>query len=434
MTSATWNVSGNGNYGSASNWTPAAIPGMNDVASFGYSIQTNVSIDAAFDVGVWFFTAAAPDYTFTVSSTGSTAFDKAGITTGANTVTITNSGKLQFESGSAAGGAIIKNKLAGELDFLDTSSANDANITNDGNINFNGGSAENARVVNLGRVLFEGSSTAGTATIHNSGNLQFSTASSGGSATIYTVFGGTTVFQGHTDPDMAQFITDASSTVDFSHILGEFTVGSIAGAGTYILNAETFIGIDGLSTTVSGPVEGGGLVKVGAGKLKLSHAHNTYSATILQGGTLDLAAVGAAGNGPIYFGLDGQFFAAHLKIQNRALSHHVLANQIDGFGRNDVIDLTGLKFHVGATVTYHKANHHLTLHSGSVTDTLKLHSPTGTHFAVANDGHGGTKVTLVSAHVAATVALLSPHDFAVQHEATDIAGSASHPGDFLFMA
>ena len=34
------------------------------------------------------------------------------------------------------------------------------------------------------------------------------------------------------------------------------------------------------------------------------------------------------------------------------------------------------------------------MHSGHVTDTLTLLSPTGTHFIAANDGHGGTKVTL----------------------------------------
>ena len=47
---------------------------------------------------------------------------------------------------------------------------------------------------------------------------------------------------------------------------------------------------------------GASLVKVGHGTLTLSHAGNTYSGgTTLEAGTLDLAAVGAAGPGAIAF-------------------------------------------------------------------------------------------------------------------------------------
>ena len=37
----------------------------------------------------------------------------------------------------------------------------------------------------------------------------------------------------------------------------------------------------------------------------------------------------------------------------------------------------------------------ITVHSGSVTDTLTLLDPLRTHFTVANDGHGGTDVMLL---------------------------------------
>jgi hypothetical protein len=76
---------------------------------------------------------------------------------------------------------------------------------------------------------------------------------------------------------------------------------------------------------------------------------------------------------------------------------HVFANPIDFFSKHDVLDLAGLRFHAGATATYHKANHHLAIHSGGVTDTLTLLSPHGTHFATASDHHGGTDVFLVFA-------------------------------------
>jgi hypothetical protein len=75
------------------------------------------------------------------------------------------------------------------------------------------------------------------------------------------------------------------------------------------------------------------------------------------------------------------------------------------------------------------------VHSGHFTDTFTLLSPHGTHFTAANDGHGGTMVTLSPPAAKAAVASLSPHDhdLAGQNGATDIVGSANHLGDFLFM-
>ena len=175
-----------------------------------------------------------------------------------------------------------------------------------------------------------------------------------------------------------------------------FTAASIDGGGTYELGQDQLsVGLNVPSAEVSGLIEGvgGSLVKVGRGKLKLSGAGNTYTGgTILEAGKLDVAAVGAAGTGSVTF--DGK---ATLKIENAALSSRHFGNPIDLFGKHDVLDLTGLHFHAGATATYHKASHHLTVHSGPVTDTLTLLSPLGTHFAAASDHHGGTDVFLVLA-------------------------------------
>ena len=51
----------------------------------------------------------------------------------------------------------------------------------------------------------------------------------------------------------------------------------------------------------------------------------------------------------------------------------------------------------GVELQYHKASHHLTVHSGHVTDTLTLLAPQSTHFAAASDHHGGTDVFLIFA-------------------------------------
>jgi hypothetical protein len=150
---------------------------------------------------------------------------------------------------------------------------------------------------------------------------------------------------------------------------------------------------------------------------------------MLEQGTLDLAAVDAAGTGHIAF--SGKLKAT-LAVDNAALSGHVFGNEIDFFGKHDVLDLTGLKFHPGATATFH--HEHLKVRSGGVTDVFTLLSPHGTHFKAASDGHGGTKVTLDPPPATAAVASLSPHHFADQHWANDVAGSAGHLTDFLFTA
>jgi hypothetical protein len=128
---------------------------------------------------------------------------------------------------------------------------------------------------------------------------------------------------------------------------------------------------------------------------------------------------------------------ATLAIDNAALIGHVFANPIDLFAKHDVLDLTGLKFHAGATATYHKASHHLTVHSGHVTDTFTLLSPHGTLFAVANDGHGGSKVTLkqlppvTSLPTASVAPSVASHDLVVEHSGTN-GPDSNHFSDLLF--
>ena len=126
--------------------------------------------------------------------------------------------------------------------------------------------------------------------------------------------------------------------------------------------------------------------------LTLSHSFNTYSGgTMLEQGTLDLAAVDAAGTGHIAF--SGKLKAT-LAVDNAALSGHVFGNEIDFFGKHDILDLAGLHFHAGATAKYHPATEVLAVHSGHTTDKLTLVSPHGTHFEAASDHHGGTDVFL----------------------------------------
>jgi autotransporter-associated beta strand protein len=399
----TWSASTN-DYNQQNNWDLSQVPSNSfDEAVFGLSTITSVSINGiGFFVGEWVFKPGVPPYSFTLTST-QVSFTGGGIIANGVSVTITVI--------SGAG-----------LAFYNTSTAGNASIFDNGS------------------VQFSGMSTGGTADIKNNSLLSFFEYSSAGSATIHTLAGKFTYFYDFTTGGNALLITDASGTVDFSGSSGpagdhKLTVGSINGGGTYKLGADQ---LTVLSGAVSGLIEdnglGGSLVKAGHDALTLSFAGNTYSGgTAVEGGTLGLAALGAAGTGDITFKDGAKHNIETLIIENAALSGHVFTtNNIDLFGKHTVLDLSGLKFHKGATAKYHPATHILDVHSGGVTDVFKLLSPAGTHFKAASDGHGGTKVTLNPPHH--TVASLSTHDVAEVHWATDTAGSAGHLSDFLFTA
>jgi autotransporter-associated beta strand protein len=390
----TWLLSppgSNNNYNDPNNWSLSA-PGVTDTGFFGTSNVTSLAITSIADVGQWVFNPWASQYTVTVQNGVTLRFLGDGI--------VVNGGGVTIDNGFSTNGQII--------DFYNNSSAGRATINNFNNLYFhNGSTAGNATINDQGVAFyFYDNSSAGHATINESGTLNFNDHSTAGNANITTATVASVIFGGNSTGGNARFITDAGSVVDFSgsagpNSNGHLTAGSLAGAGTYYLGGNQLtVGSNGLTTNVKGAIDdgglstdtGGSLVKVGMGRLKLSGARNTYSGgTTLEGGSLDVAVRGAAGAGHISF-----LGAAKLKIENAALSAHVFANALDGFGFNDIIDLPRLAFKTGASAVYH-ANHHLTIHSGTVTDTLTLLTPAGTSFSALNDGYGGTEVLLIHA-------------------------------------
>jgi outer membrane autotransporter protein len=139
------------------------------------------------------------------------------------------------------------------------------------------------------------------------GTLQFRNSSTPDDAVITTNAFGQTIFSDNSTGGMARFITNAGGVVDFSGTSGPagkniITAGSIEGAGTFNLGANMLIvGLNGLSTTVSGSINDGGasggtgasLVKVGAGTLTLSGASTYTGLTAVLGGTLQAGAANA---------------------------------------------------------------------------------------------------------------------------------------------
>jgi autotransporter-associated beta strand protein len=343
MADSTWNGNSSniGDYNDPGNWNNG-VPGNGDTANFGVSNTIDIFLETSLQIGTWHFLAGASQYNFIIGGPPNSGF-----------LTVTSIGIL-----------------------------------------VDGGSCH---ISDYGLIEFNNNSSTGAATIDDYGNLWFFASSNADTSTITTQPGGLTRFTDHSQPKNAQLITDAGGTVNFFESTGplgdhKLTAGSIAGAGTYDLGADQ---LTVLSGNVSGLIEGtgGSLVKVGPGTLTLSGAGNTYSnGTTVEGGIFDVAAVGAAGIGPITFA--GK---ATLKVENAALLAHHFGNPIDNFANHDVLDLAGLHFHAGATATYHKATHNLIVHSGGRTDTFTLNSPQSTHFNAANDHHGGTEVFLVFA-------------------------------------
>jgi autotransporter-associated beta strand protein len=378
MTNSTWGTTpATNSYTSGVNWSQG-LPTASDTAYFGNSTTTSLSINSSTQIGGWIFNPGFENYTFTVGATGSPTLDFIGfgilINGGSANIIIDPNGTISMENDS---------------------------------------SLETASINNLGLISFDDGSSAGNANISNNHRIFFTDNSSAGSATIYTSSGAHTEF-GFGFPHTcfstggnAQFLTDAGGIVDFSFSTGPannhaLSAGSLAGAGTYFLgDNQLTVGGNGFSRTVTGAIDdggvgggsGGSLVKIGHGTLTLAGAGNSYSGgTTIEQGTFDIAALGAAGSGAISFAAGVQ----KLRIENPALSGHVLGNAIDFFGKGDVIDLSGLHFHAGAHATYHATGHHLTVHSGAVTDTLTLISPHGMHFHALGDGHGGTEVMLLN--------------------------------------
>jgi autotransporter-associated beta strand protein len=131
--------------------------------------------------------------------------------------------------------------------------------------------------------------------IANSGTLKFFGNSAVGPATITTRSGGSTVFDiaGQTDginAVNARLITEGGGTVDVSQGGPGVVVGSIEGAGNYVIGSRTFFvgGNNASVTEVSGVVSGNGgsLQKYGSGTLTLSGINTYTGSTGVVEGTL----------------------------------------------------------------------------------------------------------------------------------------------------
>jgi hypothetical protein len=191
-------------------------------------------------------------------------------------------------------------------------------------------------------------------------------------------------------------VTDAESftsgiTIKTGARLAVADGGSLTGnvtdnGGLASTHSDVFV----FNTSISGS---GSFDQAGTGTTVLGQTSSYSGGTALHAGTLELAAFDAAGTGAITF----ESGAQTLTIDKAALDHGHLDNTIEGFGVGDTIDLAGIGKATQATLS---ADNVLTIpggNSGTITLQLDSHAyASGLNYQLSSDGHGGTKITVVS--------------------------------------
>jgi autotransporter-associated beta strand protein len=198
--SAQWDLDPtSGDWNTAANWTPNEVPnGPADIATFGLSHTSDVSISANTEVnGITFTSAATNPYTITAGPGLTLTISGVGVTNNSeisqNFLTTAdasrNVGTIVFSNSATAGSNFIRND-GGSTNFLNGSTAGDAGISNmdGGSTNFfNGSTAGGAGISNVdgGSTNFFNRSTAGNAGFSNEGgSTNFFNRSTAGNARI----------------------------------------------------------------------------------------------------------------------------------------------------------------------------------------------------------------------------------------------------------
>jgi autotransporter-associated beta strand protein len=328
--SATWNLNPvSGNWNDPANWTPNTVPdGPEDVATFGVSTVTAVSLSGFIELDSLIIEPGASAFTFTALSGSLLTFSGSGI---ANNSGIGQSFTTDDpESGSS--GAIQFNGSA--------TAGTDTVFTNTYSINFDqSGSAGDATLVcSGGYTYFYGDSTAANATIiangSSSAEVGFSLVSlgSGAAANATLIANDGTIAGGEIG---IGFIGQQGTNTARVQLYGKGNliansgnIGSLEGNGLVIIEPfeNLHIGGNNLSTTFSGQIKGdkpfadpegkgdlngvssivdndrpsspsGAVTKDGTGTLTLS-GRGTYSAgTTITAGTLLVSNESGSGTG-----------------------------------------------------------------------------------------------------------------------------------------
>jgi autotransporter-associated beta strand protein len=346
--SATWNANPVDNdWNNPANWTPATVPnGPNDVATFGVSSTTDVSITASIEVNSIVFSPGASAFTITLPASGTIA------------LTISGAG-ITNDSG------ITQNIVTygHDISFHNNASADDATIVSNG-----------------GHIIFSDDSTAANATViaNDTGEIDVDPANAGNATLIAN--GGTFIYMNCNGSSTARvelydtgflYIGYAGSTLDA-------IVGSIEGDGEIIIGEAEYlvVGTNHLSTVFSGvivddsppdlesssdapgQVLGGSLFKIGTGTLTLTGGNQYSGTTTVIGGALNVANTNGSGTGKSQVNVDSGTVGGtgtigrELNVGNGSGTRAVLEPGVGGIKPSSLIIHNALTLKADSTYTY----------------------------------------------------------------------------------
>jgi autotransporter-associated beta strand protein len=319
--SAIWDLNPiTGQWATPTNWTPDTVPnGPLDIATFGISNVTSVSVPAGFpgiEVNSMVFTPGASAYTITAQASAISAqltISGAGIINNSgivqNFVTMAaQPGSTIFFTNNATAGTLttFTNDRTGSILFEDSSSAGSATFLNAAATNPLDGPAH---------IRFSGNSTAGDAVITNAGGVNPGTGggqtgffgnSTAGNAILIAnssstpiTGGGIIFFEDDSTGGTARVEVFGNGLLDISGHNSGVTIGSLEGSGGAFLGTRNLtVGSNNLTTTFSGAISdsgaalsriegiGGSLTKIGIGTLTLSGANTYTGPTTVNAGKL----------------------------------------------------------------------------------------------------------------------------------------------------
>jgi hypothetical protein len=226
--SAQWDLDPiSGDWNTAADWTPDWVPNQPaDIATFGLSNTTDVSISANTEVNGITFTSASPNpYTITANPGLTLTISGAGIKN--------NSGTTQSFATAVNPAGSPLNNLAGKIEFTNAATAGRSTVfINNGATAPNHGPAPGGSRLG-GVTFFRDASTAGSATFINSGG------------TVTDANGNFTFLEDNSTAANGTFINNGGTASDA--LGGSTIIGSTAGAGngTFINNGGTISGAGG---------------------------------------------------------------------------------------------------------------------------------------------------------------------------------------------
>ena len=354
MRTATWNANPVDNdWSNPANWTPATVPnGPNDVATFGVSTTTDVSITAPIEVNSIVFSPEASAFTVTLPTSG--------------TIGLTISG-----TGITNDSGVTQNVVSygHEISFHNNASADDATIVSNG-----------------ANIIFFDDSTAANATIIANGSDQFGIIAvdpaNAGNATLIANGGGTNggfIDMNGNGSSTARIELYDTGTLYIGYGGGNSViVGSIEGDGQIIIGEAEYliVGTNHLSTVFSGVIRddsppimesswdapdkvvGGSLFKIGSGTLSLTGANPYSGTTTVIEGALNVANRNGSATGKSLVNVDSGAvggtgtIAEELNVGNGSGAGAVLRPSLGGIKPSSLSIHRALNLKADSTYTY----------------------------------------------------------------------------------